>query len=94
MTLSLTGKPTRRADVWLRQAGDENALFDPQNGSVHMLNETALAIWELCDGETSPDEMVDAVVTLFGMHQDVVEEDVKRILGEFEHAGLLEWKTA
>ena len=92
MTLSLTGKPTRRPDVWLRQAGDENALFDQQNGSVHMLNETALAIWELCDGETSPDEMVDAVVTLFGMHQDVVEEDVKRILGDFEHAGLLEWK--
>lgn len=92
MTLSLKGNPARRSDVWLRQAGEENALFDPQNGSVHILNETALAIWELCDGETSPEEMVDAVVTLFGMHQDVVEEDVKRILGDFEHAGLLEWR--
>ena len=92
MSISVTAKPARRPDVWLRQAGNENALVDPQNGSLHLLNETALAIWELCDGTTSTAEMVEAIVTLFNMHVDVVEEDVKRILGEFEHAGLVEWR--
>jgi hypothetical protein len=59
---------------------------------VYLLNETALAIWDLCDGETSPAEMVTAVVELTGMHPDVVTEDVERILKEFEEAGLLSWE--
>jgi PqqD family protein of HPr-rel-A system len=93
MTLSVRqGRPVRKPEVWLRQAGDENAVYNPANGSVHLLNETALAIWDLCDGQTSADEMVTAVCELTGMHPDIVTEDVQRILGEFEEAGLLTWK--
>ncbi len=93
MTLSVRqGRPVRKPEVWLRQAGDENAVYNPSNGSVHLLNETALAIWDLCDGQTSPDEMVTAVCELTGMHPDIVTEDVQRILGEFEEAGLLTWE--
>lgn len=93
--MSLTvrqGRPVRKPEVWLRQAGEENAVYNPATGSVFLLNETALAIWDLCDGETSPEEMVTAVVELTGMHPDVVTEDVERILGEFEEAGLLTWE--
>lgn len=93
--MSLTvrqGRPVRKPEVWLRQAGEENAVYNPATGSVFLLNETALAIWDLCDGETSPEEMVTAVVELTGMHPDVVTEDVDRILGEFEEAGLLTWE--
>jgi PqqD family protein of HPr-rel-A system len=93
MTLSVRqGRPVRKPEVWLRQAGDENAVYNPSNGSVHLLNETALAIWDLCDGQTSPEEMVTAVCELTGMHPDIVTEDVQRILGEFEEAGLLTWE--
>jgi PqqD family protein of HPr-rel-A system len=93
MTLSVRqGRPVRKPEVWLRQAGDENAVYNPSNGSVHLLNETALAIWDLCDGQTSPEEMVTAVCELTGMHPDIVSEDVQRILGEFEEAGLLTWE--
>jgi PqqD family protein of HPr-rel-A system len=93
--MSLTvrqGRPVRKPEVWLRQAGEENAVYNPATGSVFLLNETALAIWDLCDGETSPEEMVTAVVELTGMHPDVVTEDVERILSEFEEAGLLTWE--
>lgn len=86
------GRPVRKPEVWLRQAGDENAAYNPATGSVYLLNETALAIWDLCDGQTSPEEMVTAVVELTGMHPDVVTEDVERILKEFEEAGLLSWE--
>ncbi len=92
MNLSLSRRPARKADVWVHLARDENALFDPRSGAVHLLNDTALAIWDLCDGQTSPDEMVTAVCELTGMHPDIVTEDVQRILGEFEEAGLLTWE--
>jgi PqqD family protein of HPr-rel-A system len=86
------GKPVRRPGVWLRQAGDENAVYDPLSEALHLLNDTALAIWQLCDGETTPDEMVRAVCQLFGTPTDVVRRDVNRILLEFEAAGIVFWE--
>ena len=32
--------------------GAHGVLIDPQTGKVHALNYTAVAIWELCDGES------------------------------------------
>jgi PqqD family protein of HPr-rel-A system len=94
MTLSVRqGKPIRRPGVWLRQAGDENAVYDPLNESLHLLNDTALAIWELCDGQTQPDEMVKAICELFGTPVEVVTEDVNRILLDFERAGIVFWEA-
>jgi len=86
------GKPVRKADVWLRQSDTENVVYDPTSGTVHMLNATAMAIWVLCDGETQPDEMVDAICELSGLPREVVIEDVRRILLQFEEADILAWK--
>lgn len=87
------GKPARKSEVWLRSSEKENVLYDPESGSVHMLNATAMAIWVLCDGETDPDEMVDAICELSGLPREVVEEDVRRILLQFEEADILTWKA-
>jgi len=87
----LNRRPLRRSDVWVRQARQENAIYDPRGESVHLLNETALAIWQLCDGQTMVEEMVRAICDLTGMHRDVVTEDVDRILTDFGTAGLITW---
>jgi hypothetical protein len=79
--------------VWLRKTKKETTIYDPGLGSVFLLNDTALAIWELCDGETTVEEMVTAVCELCGMHRDIVVEDVDRILTAFGAAGLLTWKV-
>ena len=86
------GKPARKSDVWMRQSDTENVVYDPETETVHMLNPTAMAIWVLCDGHTDPDEMVDAICQLSGLPREVVEEDVRRILLQFEEADILTWK--
>jgi PqqD family protein of HPr-rel-A system len=86
-----TRRPVRKQEVWLRQAEDENVVYDPDSGAVHILNATAVAIWELCDGQTDPREMVDAICGLSGLPNEVVTEDVDRILGEFDRVGILSW---
>ena len=91
MTVKGRERPARRDGVWVRRSGDENALFDPTSSAVHLLNETALAIWELCDGQTDPEEMVAAIVELSGLDPTAVEQDVERILTEFGDAGLVTW---
>ncbi|CAN5206660.1 hypothetical protein BH20ACT24_BH20ACT24_02870 [soil metagenome] len=89
---SLHGRPSRSPEVWLRQAGRENVLYHPSNESVHLLNNTALAIWDLCDGETSPKEMIDAICQVSSLPREVVAEDVRRILSDFEKANLIVWR--
>lgn len=92
MTIDGLGeRPVRREGLWVRRSGDENAVFDPASSAVHLMNETALAIWELCDGNTDPDEMITAICELSGMEREAVAEDVRRILSDFEVAGLVSW---
>jgi hypothetical protein len=93
MSLRLhAGRPARKPEVWLRKTDNEIAMYDPLGNRVHLLNDTALAIWELCDGNTEPDEMITAICELCDMHHDVVSEDVTRILTEFDKAGLIQWE--
>jgi PqqD family protein of HPr-rel-A system len=82
-------RPVRSDGVWLRATDNENAVYDPTTGGLHLLNETARAIWELCDGETTVDEMISAIVELSGLHPDVVTEDVERAIAEFERLGIV-----
>jgi hypothetical protein len=87
----LDRRPRRQSDVWVRRAEGENALVRPGGGRVHLLNDTALAIWDLCDGENRPDEMIAAICELCRAESDVIAKDVQRILDEFEQEGLITW---
>jgi PqqD family protein of HPr-rel-A system len=86
-------RPMKKPGPWLRQAGRENALYDPETNAVHFLNPTALAIWDLCDGETEPEEMIEAICEISGQHRDVIAEDVERTLHRLEHLGLITWES-
>lgn len=86
-------RPVRRPDVWLRKTDREIAVYDPLGNRIHLLNDTALAIWELCDGETTPAEMIAAICELCGMHRDIVTEDVERVLSDFDELGLVLWES-
>ena len=85
-------RPVRRPDVWLRQSDRENVIFDPLTSQVHLLNSTALAIWVLCDGQTSVAEMIRAVCELSGLPEVVVREDLTGILDRFADSNILTWK--
>jgi hypothetical protein len=86
--------PTRNVGVLLRQEGERGMAIDPSSDVVHIMNATAVAIWTLCDGETTPEEMVVAVCDLSKLPREVVEEDVLGILREFERKGLISWGDA
>ena len=64
-------------------------VYDKTTDSLHMLNDSARAIWELCDGETSPDEMADAVAELTGLRREDAQTDVSIALGELRSLGLV-----
>ena len=59
-----TAIPTRNGQAWVRRGSDDTAVFNPETEKLHLLNASALAIWELCDGSTTGVEMAEAVAEL------------------------------
>ena len=50
--------PKKIETVHVEMLDDELCLYDWQRLKVHNLNPTAAKVWQLCDGQTSPQEMV------------------------------------
>jgi hypothetical protein len=86
--------PRRRDDVRLHDRETRSYLVDPDSEVAHALNPTARAVWELCDGTTTVDELVDAITQLFSVDRDVAVADVLGIVGQLEAADLVEWAPA
>ena len=83
--------PRRRDGVAVLRGDGETLLVDELNNTRHMLNPTAQALWELCDGSTSVEEMIDAILLLFAADRGVVRDDVTRALSQLTDVGLLTW---
>lgn len=53
--------PTRIDDVIIERCGSEMVVFVPATNEAHSLNRTASVIFDLCDGVTTPAQMVAAL---------------------------------
>ena len=93
MTTQVRRLPVRRTDVVLDGDDTRSVLIDPGRGDGHVLNPTARAIWELCDGTTTLDELVDAICQVFSVPHGVALRDVAAVLAELEAAGLVSWSN-
>lgn len=82
--------PRLRADLLRRDVEDELLLFDPRDGETLLLNPTSAAIVDLCDGESTPEQIVDEILAILPADRDVVAADVARVLQELETRGFLE----
>jgi len=80
----------------LRRAFDVRT--DTAGGSVllvrgmdaYELDPVGVAVWTLCDGEHTEDQIVDEVATKWSTDRDVVGRDVRSFVGELTAAGLIE----
>ena len=79
--------PRRVEGVW---PGD-GVLCGEGGRPLCEVNETATAIWELCDGGTRPDEMAIAISTIAGLPVDEVVGQVVVTLEALASVGAVEW---
>ena len=82
------GNPRRTPDVAVERTEDGAVLRLPGEPPVS-LNPTALALWELCDGSTTVDEMIYAVCALFSVGERDASADVEDALRSLHRSGLL-----
>ena len=91
--------PRHAAGVELRPAGDGALLVgghdvaDGADARGLALDPTAVALWDLCDGETTVEEMTLAVCALFDASPETARSDITAVLDTLAAAGLLEWAS-
>jgi hypothetical protein len=79
----------RRADAEGVEPGPDGTLTVATGSELVLLNATAAAVYQLCDGETRVREMIEAAADLFDAGTDVVQHDILETLGDLESRGLI-----
>jgi hypothetical protein len=86
----LSNHPRRKGELVQSASSEGWTIYEPETDSLHVLNASAKAIWELCDGGTSPGEMAAAISELTGLDVESARADVDAALIALGELGLLE----
>ncbi len=77
-------KPKQSQTVHIETLGDELSVYDWQRLQMHSLNPTAAQVFEMCDGQTSPEQMASL------LEMPHAEAVVWQSLDELDKANLLQ----
>jgi coenzyme PQQ synthesis protein D (PqqD) len=78
----------RREGLSERALPDELVLYDPETDKAYLLNRSAAAIWDLCDGERSMPEL--AAELAGGVPGEILLQEVASAVERLYAEGLLE----
>ncbi len=84
------GRPLRSVDATEYPLGDEVLIYVPGRASAFSLNESARAIWGLCDGSRSAADMARLLGDLMSPPGEVPLADVEQTITKLWKLGLLE----
>jgi hypothetical protein len=68
---------------------DHSVAYDLVTEVVHVLNPTAALVWELCDGETLEERLIEELADITGADADDVAADVHAYVETLAEAGLV-----
>jgi hypothetical protein len=88
---ALVSYPVRRSGLQVEHGRESHVLHDQAGSLALALNESALALWELCDGHTTEEEMVAAVSEACNIPSTRAAQDVSEALERFTSLGLVDW---
>lgn len=82
-------KPKRLPGLRVKEVEEEILIFKPETGEAFLLNPTASAIFELCDGERTVSSIISTILSLVEADPEKVQADVMKALEEMEQKGLI-----
>ena len=83
-------KPAQVPGVLVISEKEGARLEHPETGTVRHLNSSALAIWSLCDGETTIAEMAEAISEVTGLGLDEAIGEVTAVISRLKLAGMID----
>lgn len=74
-------------------ATPDGGLLTHDGRQVAVLNDTATAFWELCDGRTSIAEMSTAAAALFDADESTIEQGLEQAFDRLAQHGAVRWSS-
>lgn len=82
--------PLQKDGILSRKLGKEWMLYDPEKGSIHVINGMAEFVWKMCDGSHTLDEMEKRVKDVYQVAEGAaLSRDLESIVQSFASMGLL-----
>ena len=82
-------KPMAVPGVLEYEVEDDLVLYRPSTDDVEVLNGTAAAVWWLCDGTRTGQEIVEAIAHLYGQSVEQVRIEIFSIVERMFEEGLV-----
>lgn len=67
----------------LEDMDGELLLYNPINATTLHLNGPSGVVWNLCNGETSVQQMIDAVIEAYPEQNEQIEADITNVVSDF-----------
>jgi Coenzyme PQQ synthesis protein D (PqqD) len=91
--LSGTDLLLRHREVDRNPLPDQTVLLFQKDTSLAVpVNQVGAAIWEMCDGAHSLDQIVDKLTETYDQERSRIEQDARAFLGELIRLGFVERK--
>ena len=81
--------PKRRDELIERELPEELILYTPETDRAFLLNHTAAATWDLCDGQHTTSQIAEQISVHSGAPMQSVLEDVASTIRRFDSDHLL-----
>jgi hypothetical protein len=89
-----SGLPCRSERTAFRVVQGEAVVMVVERRELHRLNPVGSRVFELCDGSTSVDAIVDAIVREFDVDVTTARADVDQFIAELASVGAISFKGA
>lgn len=86
--------PRKRTTVTTAAGGDGLHVFDHQQQQAYALNTTSALVWQHCDGQTTPEQLMELLRQNFNVSRAQAEQLTWLALDELAKANLLEAEVA
>ena len=86
--------PRKRTTVATAAGGDGLHVFDQQQQQAYALNTTSALVWQHCDGQTTPEQLIELLRQNFNVSRVQAEQLTWLALDELGKANLLETEVA
>jgi hypothetical protein len=81
----------RHPEVESNPLPDQTVLLFQKDTSLAVpVNAEGAAIWKMCDGAHTVDEMVDNLTEIYDQERSRIDQDVRAFLGELVRLGLVD----
>jgi PqqD family protein of HPr-rel-A system len=87
--IGVSVKPKSRPEVHSEPLDGDLVLYNGIDGQAYLLNKTAAAIWQRCNGQVSTQTLAEGLVQEFGIDETDASSDVAELLERFVEAGLM-----